>query len=153
MPFWGESLPAEQLSNGRLVFNRVATAFFDRFGLRWLPPLGFENTFAIAVRKDTAEKYRLRTLSDLGRESRNLRAGLTADFIERRDGLAGLSRVYAIDPAIVTPLSPALKYQALVNGSVDFIDGFSTDGLLARYQLTVLEDDRHFFPRTKRRPC
>lgn len=141
-----ETLTAGQLSDARFVFNRVSTMFLDRYGVRWLPPLGFENTFAIAVRRDTAEKYRLRSLTDLARESRQLRAGLTADFIERPDGLAGLSRIYGLEPASVQPLSPALKYQALANGNVDFIDGFSTDGLLARYELTVLEDDRHFFP-------
>lgn len=141
-----DTLTAVQLSDARFVFAHVATAFATRYGMRWLPPLGFQNTFAIAVRQDTAEKYRLRTLTDLARESTHLTAGFTADFIDRPDGLAGLRRAYAIQPATVKPLLPALKYQALANGGVDMIDGFSTDGLLARYQLTVLQDDRHFFP-------
>ncbi len=141
-----DTLTAAQLSDARFVFAHVATAFAARYGMRWLPPLGFQNTFAIAVRQDTAEKYRLRTLTDLARESTHLTAGFTADFIDRPDGLAGLRRSYAIQPAAVKPLLPALKYQALANGGVDMIDGFSTDGLLARYQLTVLQDDRHFFP-------
>ena len=141
-----DTLTAAQLSDARFVFAHVATAFAARYGMRWLPPLGFQNTFAIAVRQDTAEKYRLRTLTDLARESTHLTAGFTADFIDRPDGLAGLRRSYSIQPAAVKPLLPALKYQALANGGVDLIDGFSTDGLLARYQLTVLQDDRHFFP-------
>src|SRR5581483_8841940 len=58
----------------------------------------------------------------------------------------GLRRAYALNPKSVHPLEPALKYQALAAGAVDFIDGYSTDGLLARYDLVVLDDDRHFFP-------
>lgn len=130
----------------RAAFARVSRAFADDYGLRWLPPLGFENTYAIAVLPETAERYRLRTLSDLARASPVLEAGLTADFIGRSDGLVGLSRTYGMRFHTVRPLAPALKYQALVRGAVDVIDGYSTDGLLARYKLVTLEDDRRFFP-------
>lgn len=138
----GDSLSEDALS----VYAHVARATTERFGARWLPPLGFDNTYAIAVRRSTAERYRLRTLSDLAREAGHLTGGLTADFIGRPDGLAGLRRVYGLAPAAVKPLAPALKYQALDAGAVDFIDGYSTDGLLAKYDLVVLMDDRHFFP-------
>jgi osmoprotectant transport system permease protein len=141
-----DTLPPDDLADPRKVFAHVSSVFASRYGVRWLPPLGFENTFAIAVKKDTAEKYRLRTLSDLAREGARLNAGFTADFIDRSDGLAGLARVYGIKLAAVKPLLPALKYEALAGGAVDVIDGFSTDGLLERYQLVVLEDDRRFFP-------
>ena len=141
-----DTLPPDDLADPRKVFAHVSSAFASRYGVRWLPPLGFENTFAIAVKKDTATKYQLRTLSDLARESARLKAGFTADFIDRSDGLAGLARVYGIKLAAVKPLLPALKYQALSSGAVDVIDAFSTDGLLERYQLVVLDDDRHFFP-------
>ena len=144
----GDTLPDEALADPRRVFAHVADAFAARYGVRWLPPLGFENTFALAVREDTALRYDLRTLSDLARESSKLDAGFTADFIERADGLPGLMRVYgaSIRPRTVKPLLPALKYQALAEGAVDVVDGFSTDGLLERYDLVVLEDDRRFFP-------
>ncbi len=128
------------------VYDRVARAFSERWGMRWLPPLGFQNTYAIAVRPETAARYHLRTLTDLARESPHLVAGFTADFIGRPDGLAGLARVYGVHPREVRPLAPAIKYQALASGSVDVIDGYSTDGLLARYHLVVLQDDRRFFP-------
>jgi len=141
-----DQLAPEQRADPRAVFTHVSNAFASRFGVRWLPPLGFENTFAMAVRPDTAQQYGLRSLSDLSRARANLRAGFTADFIDRPDGLRGLRTSYSIDPASVQPLSPALKYQALASGSVDIIDGFSTDGLVARYQLVVLLDDRRFFP-------
>ncbi|MDQ6635735.1 MAG: ABC transporter permease subunit, partial [Gemmatimonadota bacterium] len=124
----------------------VSRAFAARYGMRWLPPLGFQNSYAIVVRREVAARYRLRTLSDLAREGSHLRAGLTADFIGRPDGLPGLARVYGLRPAAVRPLAPAVKYQALVAGAVDVIDGYSTDGLLARYDLVTLVDDKHFFP-------
>ena len=74
--------------------------------------------------------------------------GFSPDFVQRPDGLTGLMRAYgeAIRPRTVRPLLPALKYQALAEGAVDVIDGYSTDGLLDRYNLVVLEDDRRFFP-------
>ncbi|MEO7521457.1 MAG: glycine betaine ABC transporter substrate-binding protein [Gemmatimonas sp.] len=143
-----DTLSPAALADTRRVYAHVDSAFQARWGMRWLPPLGFQNTFAIAVRPATANKYRLRTLSDLARESAHLTAGFTPDFIERNDGLPGLAKAYGsgIRPRTITPLLPALKYQALAGGSVDVVDGYSTDGLLARYGLVVLVDDKHFFP-------
>jgi osmoprotectant transport system permease protein len=128
------------------VFDRVSREFHRRWQVRWLPPLGFENTYAIAVRRETAKRHRLETLSDLARVGPTLRAGLTADFIGRPDGLPGLARAYGLRFAEVRALLPAVKYQALAAGEVDVIDGYSTDGLIARYDLVVLEDNRRFFP-------
>ncbi|MFN2635436.1 MAG: glycine betaine ABC transporter substrate-binding protein [Gemmatimonadaceae bacterium] len=140
-----DTLPDSVSSDRRAVFAHVSRRF-AAYGVRWLPPLGFENTYAIAVTRETAHRYNLRTLTDLARESAHLTAGFTADFIGRSDGLVGLSRVYGLRPRAVRPLAPAVKYQALASGSVDVIDGYSTDGLLARYGLITLIDDRHFFP-------
>ena len=128
------------------AFGYVSAEFRRRFGVRWLPPLGFENTYAISVRRETAERYRLARLSDLTRAAPELRAGLTADFIGRADGLPGLSRTYGLRFRQVRPLVAAVKYQALASGDVDVIDGYSTDGLIARCDLVVLADDRRFFP-------
>jgi osmoprotectant transport system permease protein len=128
------------------VFRRVSRQFMELYGIRWLPPLGFENTYAIAVRRETAARYRLATLTDLARASPQLVGGFTADFIGRPDGLAGLTPVYGMHFRAVRPLSPALKYRALASGGVDVIDAYSTDGLLARYSFVTLADDRGFFP-------
>ena len=141
-----DTLPDSVAADARAVFAHVSREFNARYSLRWLPPLGFQNTYAIAVTRQTATRYRLRTLSDLGRESGRLVAGFTADFIGRPDGLVGLSRVYGVRPKEVRPLAPAVKYQALASGAVDVIDGYSTDGLLAKYDLITLVDNRHFFP-------
>ena len=128
------------------AFTHVATEFRRQFGVTWLPPLGFENTYAISVRRETATQYSLRTLTDLARVAPSLGAGFTADFIGRHDGLPGLSRAYGLAFREVRPLLAAVKYQALASGDVDVIDGYSTDGLIARYDLVVLADDRGFFP-------
>jgi osmoprotectant transport system permease protein len=130
----------------RAVFAYVSRAFLTRFGVRWLPPLGFQNGYAIAIRHAAAGHPELHTLSDLAQEGPRLTAGFTADFIGRPDGLVGLTRVYGLHLAAVRPLAPAVKYQALASGAVDVIDGYSTDGLLARYDLVTLIDDRHSFP-------
>jgi osmoprotectant transport system permease protein len=128
------------------AFGQVSREFARRWGLRWLPPLGFENTYAIAVRRETAARHGLATLSDLARAAPTLTAGLTPDFIGRPDGLPGLRRAYGIRFRAVRSLVPAVKYQALAAGEVDVIDGYSTDGFIARYDLVVLTDDRRFFP-------
>ena len=143
-----ETLPAEVLADPGRVYAHVAQTFAARYGVRWLPPLGFQNTFAIAVRRETAARHRLRTLSDLAREARHLTGGFTPDFVARPDGLEGLARLYGdgIRPRTVKPLNAALKYEAIAAGAVDVIDAFSTDGLIERHQLVVLEDDRGFFP-------
>ncbi|MGI8402918.1 MAG: glycine betaine ABC transporter substrate-binding protein [Gemmatimonadaceae bacterium] len=141
-----DSLPDSTAADSRAVFAHVARQSAQIYHVRWLPPLGFQNTYAIAVTRRTAAKYHLRTLSDLARESPHLIAGFTADFIGRSDGLVGLTRVYGVRPREVRPLAPAVKYQAIASGAVDVIDGYSTDGLLARYDLVTLVDDRHFFP-------
>ncbi len=139
-------LGEDPASDEDAVFERVRRVFRERWGARWLPPLGFQNTYAIAVRRETAERYGLRTLSDLAGASRELRAGFSPDFIGRSDGLEGLRPVYGFAFRDVRALLQAVKYQALAEGAVDVIDGYSTDGQVARYDLVVLEDDRGFFP-------
>ncbi|HEV7595431.1 MAG TPA: glycine betaine ABC transporter substrate-binding protein, partial [Gemmatimonadaceae bacterium] len=114
-----DTLPDSIAADPRKVFAHVAQRFADLYHVRWLPPLGFQNTYAIAVTRQSAARYHLRTLSDLARESPHLTAGFTADFIGRSDGLVGLERVYGIHPRTVRPLAPAVKYQALASGAVD----------------------------------
>lgn len=128
------------------VFAAVARDSAARFDVRWLPPLGFENTYAMSMRTDVATGLGVRTLSDAARLGPRLRAGFTADFIGLPDGLPGLRSTYGLAPGDVRALAPAVKYQALMSGDVDLIDAYSTDGLLDRYPLTVLVDDRGFFP-------
>ena len=141
-----DTLDVAMRTDAGATFSYVARVFEERYGVRWLAPLGFENGYAIAVRRETATRYQLRTLSDLARVGGELTAGFTSDFIGRPDGLDGLSREYGLSLRVVRPLAPAVKYAAIAEGAVDVIDGYTTDGLLARYDLVTLEDDRRFFP-------
>lgn len=142
----GDTVTAAMRADARVAFAHVATSTRNRFGVHWLPPLGFQNGYAIAIRRETAERWQLHTLSDLGASPARLVAGFTSDFIGRSDGWPGLRTTYGIALAAVRPLSPALKYVALNAHEVDIIDGYGTDGLLAKYDLVTLIDDRRFFP-------
>ena len=128
------------------VFRRVSDEFEARWGLHWLPPLGFENTYAMAMRRPLADSLGVRTLSGLAALAGSLTGGFSPDFIGRADGLDGLAAAYGIEFRETHSLLQAVKYQALAEGEVDVIDGYSTDGAISRYDLAVLADDRGFFP-------
>ena len=137
----------------RVILNDPALDTLDairaplaRRGLVVSAPLGFENTYALAVREDVAERLGLRAISDLARHS-TLRAAFTSGFLERDDGWPGLRRHYgALTLADVRAIEHALAYQALAADQVDVIDAFSTDGRLAQGRFRLLQDDRKFFP-------
>lgn len=129
-----------------VVFRRVSDEFEARWGVHWLPPLGFENTYAIAMRRSLADSLGVRTLSGLAALAGRLTGGFSPDFIGRADGLDGLAATYGIEFRDTHSLLQAVKYQALAEGEVDVIDGYSTDGAISRYDLAVLADDRGFFP-------
>ncbi|MCY4400448.1 MAG: ABC transporter permease subunit [Gemmatimonadetes bacterium] len=128
------------------VFRRVSEEFEARWGVRWLPPLGFENTYAIAMRRDVADSLDVRTLSGLAAVAQDLAGGFSPDFIGRADGLDGLAAAYGIRFRESRSLLQAVKYQALAEDAVDVIDAYSTDGAISRYDLALLADDRNFFP-------
>jgi osmoprotectant transport system permease protein len=127
---------------------RTLEAIRARLGERGLAtsdPLGFANTYALAVRSEMARRLGLGAISDLARRP-ELTAAFTSGFLERDDGWPGLQRHYGLTLANVRVVEHALAYIALASGKVDVIDVFSTDGQLTRLDLTVLGDDRRFFP-------
>lgn len=128
------------------VYKKVKEVFKEKYGLIWLEPLGFNNTYALAVKKETAEKYDLKSISDLAKVSDELVMGPTIEFPNRPDGLIGLKVAYNLEFEDVQAIDGSLRYTALMNEKSDVIDAFSTDGLLEKYGLIVLEDDRSFFP-------
>ncbi len=135
------------VSNPDSVARAVAAEYAERFDLVWGKPFGFDNTFAIAVRRADAEREGLRTITDLARVAPRWRAGFGYEFLERADGFPGLARAYGLTlaaPPVAMDLG--LTYRALAEGRVDVIAGNSTDGLIAAFDLVVLEDDRGYFP-------
>jgi osmoprotectant transport system permease protein len=128
------------------TLQTVRREFLARWDLWWLAPLGFENSFEIAVAQELADREHLDTISDLARIAPRLRAGLGHEFVGREDGLPGLAKTYGLRFAAVQPLQHALKFQAAGERRIDALDVYTTDGRLVRYRLKVLRDDRGFFP-------
>jgi len=135
----------EQHIDGAGVLH-VAQGYRERFDLHWLPPLGFNNTYAITVRQEHAGRLGLETIGDLAPHADRLSGGFTSEFMERPDGYPGLSKAYDIQLASTRDLDPGLMYQAVDQKQVDVICAFATDGRIAEYNLKTLDDDRHFFP-------
>jgi glycine betaine/choline ABC-type transport system substrate-binding protein len=129
------------------ILRTVAADYARRFQLEWLPPFGFNNTFAIVVRDSDAARHGLRTISDVAPLAPHWKAGFGYEFLERADGFPGLARVYGLQfSAAPTAMDLGLTYRALADGKVDLIAGNSTDGQIAALGLRALEDDRHYFP-------
>ena len=121
-------------------------AELHRQGLALGGSLGFNNTYAIAVRRQTAEELHLRQVSDL-RGHPELRGAFTADFLNYDDGFYKLQEVYGVALSAVKPMQHALAYRALHSGEIDLTDAYTTDGTLPQFDLTLLQDDRDFFPK------
>jgi len=139
-------LGEEVQTDPQQVYDRVKTAFMEKYQLEWLEPLGFNNTYAIAVPKEIAEKYSLKTISDLQKHAGEIILGTEQEFMERPDGLKGLTALYQMQFKDVKAMDHGLKYKALAEGSIQAIDAYTTDGQLAKQDLVILEDDKHFFP-------
>jgi len=129
------------------VYQTVKAAYKSRFGIEWTEPLGFNNTFAIIVRKSDAEQYKLKTISDAAPRTSKWIAGFGYEFIEREDGYPGLVKTYNLRfPSAPRVMDLGLTYKAVADHQVDLIAGNSTDGLIDALGLAVLEDDKHYFP-------
>jgi osmoprotectant transport system substrate-binding protein len=129
------------------VFRRVQEEYRARFNVEVLPPLGFNNTFAMVVRGDDAEKLHLRTISDVAPYAPKWRAGFGYEFMERPDGYRGWMSAYGLQFAGAPKiLDLGLLYRALADKQVDLVAGNSTDGVIASLHMVALEDDRHYFP-------
>lgn len=128
------------------VYDIVAEAYPEQFGLEWLEPWGFNNTYVMAVRGDTAEELGLETISDLEGQSSDLVVGGTQEFLIRPDGLPGLRETYGLEFSDSLGLDPGLVYSALDQGEVDIISATATDGRIPALGFVPLIDDRGFFP-------
>ncbi len=129
------------------VYQRVRDEYKRRFDLDVMPPLGFNNSFAMVMRGDQARGLGVKDLSQLAPFAPKMQLGVGYEFLERQDGYQGLVKTYDLhfaDQPRVMDLG--LLYRALQNKSVDIVAGNNTDGLIAALGLVVLEDDKHYFP-------
>ena len=129
------------------VYDRVKSEYSSRFNLELGPPFGFNDTFAIEVRGEDAQRLHLKTISQVATYTPHWRAGFGYEFMERPDGYKGLAATYGLrfaEPPRIMDLG--LLSRALKEKQVDLIAGNTTDGLIPALNLFVLEDDRHYFP-------
>jgi osmoprotectant transport system substrate-binding protein len=136
----------------------ITRLYDERYKVRVGPGLGFEDTFAMVVRGDDAQRYGLKTISDvaklqasgpepLGAGHPISRLGVGYEFAERPDGLPGLSAAYGLHFAgSPRTMELGLLYRALAAHQVDIVAGNSTDGAIRELGFVALEDDRHYFP-------
>jgi osmoprotectant transport system substrate-binding protein len=129
------------------VLQRVKQQYAERFHFVVTEPLGFENTFAMVIRGDDAQRLHVARTSDLVPHAPQWRVGVGFEFLERSDGFRGWSERYGLhfaQPPSVMDLG--LIYRALQDHKVDIVAGNSTDGVIDSLHLVILEDDRHYFP-------
>ena len=127
------------------VYEIARDHIYDQDKLVLLKPSKFQNTYALAVRKDFATEHSLEKISDLKNIENKLVAGFTLEFNDREDGNRGLKSLYGLNFNIKT-MEPALRYTAISNSSIDVTDVYSTDSQIITNKLKVLEDDKNLFP-------
>lgn len=129
------------------IYSDVKDYYEKNLKLTLLTPTKINNGYAIITLPETAEKYKLKTLSDLGPVSKNLSFGAEGGFSERKDGLPGLKQTYGIEFKEFKVFAKlGIRYSALINKDLDVSYGFATDWQISDNKLVVLDDDKHLFP-------
>ncbi len=142
-----EILKLPPSSDPAAVIAQVREEYRKRWGIEWIDPLGFNNTFAMLVRGQEARQQNLESLSDAGRRGKGWTLGVGYEFLQRADGFTGLMKAYRL-PLNGSPKSMdlGLLYKALEQNQVDMIAANFTDGLISAQDLKVLRDDKNYFP-------
>jgi len=143
---YGDTLGNPPISDMEKVYDTVKKDFKEKFDIEVLKQMNFNNTYTLAVEQETAEKYNLESISDLSLIASNLKSGTTLEFLNREDGLPGLSKKYNFSFKDSIGLDGSPRYTALISIEVDVVDAFATDGLLKKFKLKTLKDDKNFFP-------
>ena len=133
-------LPPDQL------FSELQKEYSREYGLKWVAPYGFNNAYSLAVSNEMAKKYNLKTFSDLALYPDLFTFGAEYDFSEINGGYADLCAYYNLKFKKNLDMDIGLKYEAMRSGKIDVINIFTTDGQLSHANLTILKDDKHFFP-------
>ena len=141
-----EAVLKKEASYDESKFDELQKEYKEKYNLEYVNLYGFNNTYGLAVNKDIAEKYNLKTYSDLAKVSNNLIFGAEYDFFEREDGYKELQKVYNVDFKKKIDMDIGLKYQAMKDKKIDVMVIFTTDGQLAISDVVVLEDDKKMYP-------
>lgn len=141
-----EAVLKKEASYDESKFDELQKEYKEKYNLEYVNLYGFNNTYGLAVNKDIAEKYNLKTYSDLAKVSNNLIFGAEYDFFEREDGYKELQKIYNMDFKKKIDMDIGLKYQAMKDKKIDVMVIFTTDGQLAISDVVVLEDDKKMYP-------
>ncbi len=141
-----EILKQPKAKSEQEMYDYVQQQYQKKWGLEWLKPLGFNDTYDIAIPKSLAQKDHITTISDLKKYAPQLTAGIDAECQNRPDCLPGLEKTYGLHFKSVLTIDHSLVYEAMAQGTIQATDAFSTDGGLEKYHLQVLQDNKKFFP-------
>jgi osmoprotectant transport system permease protein len=145
-PEYAGTIATEILKNASTLSLDQIRSSLQKVGVSMTAPLGFNNTYALVMRRSEAQRLGIRSISDLQKYP-GLKFGLTHEFLERQDGWRPLRQRYGLPQQNIVGIDHALGYSALVNGSIAVKDAYSTDAKIEQNDLFVLEDDLHFFPK------
>ncbi|MEY8699997.1 osmoprotectant ABC transporter substrate-binding protein [Streptococcus ferus] len=125
----------------------VKKEFSERFDQTWFPSYGFSDTYAFMVTSDFAEQNKIKTISDLGQYAQTVKAGVDSTWMNRQgDGYSDFTKTYGFAFKNIYPMQIGLVYDAVASDKMQVVLGYSTDGRIPSYDLTLLEDDKQFFP-------
>lgn len=143
---WQVVLKKDSILSPEELYRRLSYDYEKLYQLKWVAPYGFNNAYSLAVTDDNASRYGLKTYSDLTRHPNEFVFGAEYDFFEINDGYPALCNLYGMKFKKTRDMDIGLKYEAIKSGKIDVMNIFTTDGQLSGSNLTVLEDDKHFFP-------
>lgn len=143
---WLFVLKKDLIKDPAKLYEEVKKEYSAKYAIKWLGLYGFNDTYALAIKKSVADKLNINTYSDLASKSDSLKFGAEPDFYEREDGYKGLQKEYGFKFKEKREMDIGLKYEAINSDNVDVINAFSTDALLKKYDLKVIKDEKNFFP-------
>lgn len=142
---WSFVLKEEGIPDDETLYKELQEKYKSNYNLSWIGLYGFNNTYGLVIRKDLAEKYNIKTYSDLAKYSEDLTFGAEYDFYEREDGFNALCEEYGMSFKKSVDLDIGLKYNAINSKEIDVMNVFTTDGQLADSDVVLLEDNKNFY--------
>lgn len=128
------------------VYTQAKQSLEKKYDITMLKPMKYNNTYALAVKKDFAEKHNIKTIGDLQKVEGQLKPGFTMEFNDRPDGYKAVAKAYDLNLSNIKKMEPKLRYTAVEKGDINLIDAYSTDAELKQYHMVVLKDNKHVFP-------
>ena len=142
---WLTVLKQEETKDADYMFEQLNKQYNENYDMSWVGLYGFENTYTLAVRAETAAQYNLQKISDLSAISDQLVFGANFDYFEREDGYNKVCATYDLHFKDTAEVDMGLKYQTLVEKKCDVLNAYTTDSQIAEFDLVTLADDKKLF--------